>query len=59
MVSTVKTEDAPRVADDGWVQIEHLGASFWWVAMLYGRMSGRTSRVVMPSWDAFILGRDS
>jgi KUP system potassium uptake protein len=38
VVLTVKTEDAPRVADDERVQIEPLGGSFWRVALTYGYM---------------------
>jgi KUP system potassium uptake protein len=38
VVLTVKTEDAPRVADDERVQIEPLGGSFWRIALTYGYM---------------------
>ena len=38
IVLTVRTADAPRVADDERVQIEPLGDSFWRVSMTYGYM---------------------
>ncbi|EIM25992.1 potassium transporter Kup [Microvirga lotononidis] len=38
VVLTVKTADAPRVADDERVRIESLGDSFWRVSMTYGYM---------------------
>ncbi|WP_418294728.1 potassium transporter Kup [Microvirga ossetica] len=38
VVLTVKTEDAPRVADNERVRIEHLGGSFWRATMSFGYM---------------------
>ncbi|QRM34397.1 potassium transporter Kup [Microvirga sp. VF16] len=38
VVLTVRTEDAPRVADDERVRIEHLGDSFWRATMAFGYM---------------------
>lgn len=38
VVLTIKTADAPRVADDERVQIGHLGDSFWRATMTFGYM---------------------
>ncbi|WP_262271527.1 potassium transporter Kup [Microvirga yunnanensis] len=38
VILTVRTEDAPRVADDERVRIEHLGDSFWRATMSFGYM---------------------
>ena len=38
VVLTVKTEGAPRVADEDRVRIEHLGGSFWRATMSFGYM---------------------
>ena len=38
VVLTVRTDDAPRVADDKRIAIEHVGGSFWRVFMTYGYM---------------------
>jgi KUP system potassium uptake protein len=38
VVLTVKTDDAPRIADDKRVALNHIGGSFWRVSMTYGYM---------------------
>jgi KUP system potassium uptake protein len=38
VILTVKTVDTPRVREEDRVKIEHLGDSFWKVAMTYGYM---------------------
>jgi KUP system potassium uptake protein len=38
VVLTVRTEDTPRVRDEERVKVEHIGDSFWRVAMTYGYM---------------------
>jgi KUP system potassium uptake protein len=38
VVLTIRTEDAPRVADDKRVKFQHVGDSFWRVQMTYGYM---------------------
>jgi KUP system potassium uptake protein len=38
LILTIKIEDAPRIADNERVKIEHVGDSFWRVQMTYGYM---------------------
>jgi KUP system potassium uptake protein len=38
VILTVRTVDTPRVRDDDRVKIQHIGDSFWKVAMTYGYM---------------------
>jgi len=38
VILTVRTESTPRIGDEDRVKIEHIGDSFWRVAMTYGYM---------------------